>query len=167
MPTKTLLTEEEYLRTSFDDRAPDYVDGELVERGLPNNSHSRTQQKSVFLFSKLGEQLPIYPRPELRLRVAPGKYRIADLVVYAHQEPVDELPEQLPLVVIEIVSPDDRHDELMKKLEEYRTWGVPYIWLADPALGRTYAYRDGSLIPVAVLELPEFGIRIPAQEVLP
>jgi len=167
MPTKALLTEEEYLRTSFDDRAPEYVDGELVERGLPNNSHSRTQQKFVFSFGKLGERLPIYPRPELRLRVAPGKYRIADLVVYAHQEPVEELPTQVPLVVIEIVSPDDRYDELMKKLEEYRTWGVPHIWLADPALGRTYAYRDGGLIPVPVLELPEFGIRILAQEVLP
>jgi len=167
MPTKTLLTEEEYLRTSFDDRAPEYVDGELVQRGLPNNSHSRTQQKFVFSFSKLGERLPIYARPELRLRVAPGKYRIADLVVYAHQEPVDELPAQIPLVVIEIVSPDDRYDELMKKLEEYRTWGVPHVWLADPALRRTYLYREGGLMPVAALELPEFGIRIPVEEVLP
>ena len=90
MAAKTLLTEEEYLRMSFEGYAPEYVDGEVVERGFPNNSHSNTQQKAIFLFRELGERLPVYPRPELRLRVAPGKYRIADVVIYAHQEPVEE-----------------------------------------------------------------------------
>jgi len=167
MPTKTLLSEEEYLGMSFDDQAPEYVDGELLERALPNNSHSRTQRKFILSFGKLGERLPLFSHPELRLRVAPGKYRIADVVIYAHEEPVEELPAQVPLVVIEIVSPDDKHDEIMKKLEEYRAWGVPHVWLANPALRRIYMYRDGGLIPVAVLELPEFGVRIPSEEVLP
>jgi len=166
MATKTLLTEEEYLAMSFDDQAPEYVDGELVERALPNNSHSKTQHKFSRAFGRLEERLPIYVRPELRLRVAPRKYRIADLVVYAHEEPVEELPAQVPLVVVEIVSPDDKYAELMKKLEEYRAWGVPHVWLADPALRRICVYRDGGLVPVAVLELPEFGVQIPVEEIL-
>ncbi len=166
MATKTLLSEEEYLAMSFDDWAPEYVDGELVERGLPNNSHSNIQQEFIYTFRKLGERLPLYPRPELRLRVAPGKYRIADVVIYAHEKPVEELPVQVPLVVIEIVSPDDKYAELMKKLEEYRAWGVPHVWLADPALRRICVYRDGALVPVMVLELPEFGVRIPVEEIL-
>ncbi len=166
MPTKTLLSEEEYLAMSFDDWTPEYVDGELVERALPNNSHSKTQQQFSLSLGKLGERLPIYTRPELRLRVAPRKYRIADVVVYAHEEPAEELPAQVPLVVIEIVSPDDKYAELMKKLEEYRAWGVPHVWLADPALRRLCVYRDGGLVPVTVLELPEFGVQIPAEEIL-
>src|SRR5713226_10194307 len=113
MNVKTLISEEEYLRMSFEDRVPEYVDGELVERGVPNNSHSRTQCELVFRFRSLQERLPLFPRTELRVPVAPGKYRIVDLAVYAHQEPLDELPRELPLVVIEIVSPDDRHEDIM------------------------------------------------------
>ena len=166
MPAKTLLSEEEYLAMSFDDRTPEYDDGELVERAFPNRSHSRTQHKFDLVFGKLEERLPLYSHPELRLRVAPRKYRIADVVVYAHEEPVEELPTQVPLVIVEIVSPDDKYAELMKKLEEYRAWGVPHVWLADPALRRICVYRDGGLVPVTVLELPEFGVQIPAEEVL-
>ncbi len=166
MATKTLLTEEEYLAMSFDDRTPEYVDGELVERAWPNRSHSKTQHKFGRAFGRLEERLPIYVRPELRLRVAPRKYRIADLVVYAYEEPVEELPDQVPLVVVEIVSPDDKYAELMKKLEEYRAWGVPHVWLADPAQRRICVYRDGGRVPVTVLELPEFGVQIPVEEIL-
>ena len=166
MNVKTLISEEEYLRMSFEDRVPEYVDGELVERGVPNNSHSRTQSKLGSRFERLGERLPLFPRPELRVPVAPGKYRIVDLAVYAHQEPVDELPRELPLVAIEIVSPDDRHEDIMKRLEEFRAWGVPHVWLVDPGMGRMYVYSDGGLTAVAAFELPEFSVQIAAEEVL-
>lgn len=88
------------------------------------------------------------------------------MAVYAHQEPVDDLPRELPLVVIEIVSPDDRHENIMERLEDFRTWGVPHVWLVDPGIGRTYVYRDASLTAVGAFELPEFGVRIAAEEVL-
>src|SRR5262249_8435987 len=97
----------------------------------------------------------------------PRKYRIADVVIYAHEEPVEDLPPQLPLAVIEIVSPDDRQHELMKKLEEYRAWGVPYVWLVDPALPRIPRYQEGGPIPVSALEIPEFEALIAREEVLP
>ena len=35
----TLITEAEYLRMTFDGPEPDYVDGELVERAIPNFQH--------------------------------------------------------------------------------------------------------------------------------
>jgi len=104
MGVKTLISEEEYLRMSFPDRAPEYVDGELVERNLPNTSHSRTQSRVTHRFETLGERLPLFPCPELRVRVAPGKYRIVDLAVYTAPEPVEQLPKQTPLIVVEIVS---------------------------------------------------------------
>ena len=166
MSVKTLISEEEYLGMSFQDRVPEYVDGELVERSVPNNSHSKTQIELAIRFGGLRERLPLFPRSELRVPVAPGKYRIVDMAVYAHQEPVEELPKDLPLVVIEIVSPDDRHEELMERLEEFRAWGVPHVRLVDPGLHRMYAYRDGGLTPVTAFELPEFDVRIAANEIL-
>jgi len=139
MAVKTLTSEEQYLRTSFPGRTPEYVDGELVERTGPNNRHSRAQSKLGARFERLGEQLPLFARPELRVPVAPGRYRIVDLAVYAHQEPVDELPRELPLVVIEIVSPDDRLEDVMERLRTFgpgacRTFG----WWTRGSAGCTY-----------------------------
>ena len=166
MDVKTLISEEEYLRTSFEDRAPEYVDGELVERSVPNKSHSKTQAELTFVFRTLQQRLPLFPFPELRVPVAARKYRIVDLAVYAHQEPAEELPKDLPLVVIEIVSPDDRHEDIMTRLAEFQAWGVPHVWLVDPGLQRLYVYRDGGLTAVEAFELPEFGVRIAAGEIL-
>jgi len=166
MDVKTLISEEEYLRTSFLDRTPEYIDGELVERSLPNNSHSKTQVELIFRFRNLQQRLPLFPISELRVPVAPRKYRIVDLAVYAHQEPVEELPRELPLVVIEIVSPDDRYEELMTRLEEFRVWGVPHVWLVDPGLRRIYVYREAGVTAVEAFELPEFGVRIAAGEII-
>ena len=151
---------------SFEDRTPEYVDGELVERTMPNNPHSEAQGEVAFVFRKLQERLPLYPRPELRVRVAPRRYRIVDLAVYAHEKPTELVPPQVPLVVVEIVSPDDKHEDVMKRLEEYRVWGVRHVWLVDPGLRRTYVYSESGLAPVAALELPEFEVRIPSEEIL-
>ena len=149
MEVRTLISEEEYLHMSFEDRTPEYVDGELVERTMPNNSHSKAQGEVVFVFRKLQERLPLYPRPELRVPVAPRTYRIVDLAVYAHQEPTELVPPQV-----------------MKRLEEYRAWGVRHVWLVDPGLRRTYVYSESGLVPVAAFELPEFEVRIPSEEIL-
>ena len=166
MNGKALISEEEYLRTSFLDRTPEYVDGELVERSVPNKSHGKTQVELAFVFRTLQQRLPLFPFSELRVPVAPRKYRIVDLAVYAHQEPVEELPTELPLVVIEIVSPDDRFEELMNRLEEFRAWGVPHVWLVDPGLRRICVYREAGVTAVEAFELPEFGVRIAAGEII-
>ena len=120
----------------------------------------------AFAFRKLAERLPLFARTELRVPVAPRKYRIVDLAVYAHQEPSEELPKELPLVVVEIVSPDDRHEDLMTRLAELQAWGVPHVWLVDPGLQRLYVYHNGGLRAVEALELPEFGVRVAAGEIL-
>jgi Uma2 family endonuclease len=37
------------------------------------------------------------------------------------------VPDTPPLIVVEILSPDDRLTEVREKLEEYRAWGVPHV----------------------------------------
>jgi hypothetical protein len=46
MGTKTLVPVEEYLRTSYEP-SREYVRGELVERGLPSDSHSKVQSEVI------------------------------------------------------------------------------------------------------------------------
>ncbi len=135
MATRTLVSEEEYLRMPFPDREMEYVDGELVERSLPNNIHSETQGELVYRTRKLAETLPLHVRPELRLRVAPRTYRVIDVAIHSGPKPEGLVPPDPPLVAIEIVSPDDTHADLMQRLGEYHAWGVLHVWLADPQVG--------------------------------
>lgn len=41
MLTKAVISEDEYLRTGYDNPEPDYIEGVLVERTMPDNDHSR------------------------------------------------------------------------------------------------------------------------------
>jgi Uma2 family endonuclease len=166
MGTKTLISEQEYLTTSYLDRTPEYVEGEIVERSLPNHTHSEIQVELIYRFRGLSERFPIHTRSELRLRVAPQRYRIVDVAVFYKEKPTGLLPTQIPHLIVEIVSPDDRHEDIMTRLEEYTAFGVPHVWLVDPGLASLHVYKDASLIRVPAFELPEFSLRLSAEEIL-
>jgi Uma2 family endonuclease len=165
MSTKAAISIEEYLRTSFEDLDREYVDGEIVERSLPDLLHSRTQFRLTGLVWELAKRLPLYGQPELRSRVTATRVRIPDLSVYAGEEPTEQVPTQPPLVAIEILSPDDRYSEVMRKLEEYRAWGVRHIWLVDPDRSTLQVYGSGALSEVPALEIPEYDVRLTAADI--
>jgi len=70
------ISVDEYLHTAFPDLDKEYRDGEIVERGLPDNLHSTTQALLISFFMALRKTLKVYPRPELRLRVRDRLYLI-------------------------------------------------------------------------------------------
>src|ERR1700691_6012985 len=152
MATNALITAERYLSTPFE-YEPELVRGEIVERPLPNKSHSRIQQLLAVLLHRIG-----FCYPELRMSVAQNSYRIPDIAVFEH-EPEGEIPDSPPLLIVEIVSPDDRFQDLMQKLQDYRGWGVANIWIVDRLL-KTLCVFDGGLIERQCLELPKFGVSI-------
>ncbi|MBM3812963.1 MAG: Uma2 family endonuclease [Acidimicrobiia bacterium] len=166
MGAKTLISQQEYLETSYPDRAPEYVEGEVVERSVPNLFHSKAQKRVLASFERVEAKLDLFAHPELRIPVTTEKFRIADVVVYAEQEPTEAIPTQVPHVIVEIVSPDDRYEEIMTRLEEYRVWGVPHVWLVDPGLRRGYVYHEAGLKAVEAFQLSDFDVRIPLEEIL-
>lgn len=68
----TALSVEQYLATSFPDLDKEYRDGQLVERSRPDNLHSKTQALLVAFFVALRKTLPVFARPELRMKIRPG-----------------------------------------------------------------------------------------------
>jgi len=94
------------------------------------------------------------------MHVGEQRYRIADVAVYEGEEPQGAVPAETPLVVIEILSPDDRMSETLDKLSEYRAWGVPHVWMVDPDTRSLYTYEDSGLREVNSFQLPEYGVRI-------
>ena len=133
---------------------------------MPSFFHSRAASWVHGMVFMASLKHPLFPCPELRMRVAPGRIRVPDLVVFAHRIPSTATPMvDVPHVIIEIVSPDDRHDEIMEKLADYQNFGVAHIWLVDPALRSLSIYRDGSLTSQPELALPEFDLSLKIAEV--
>lgn len=161
--TKTQITAEQYLRTTFEHDA-EFVHGEVVERSMPDYIHSTIQFLLLLRFGRLIPQFPIYPRPELRVKLAPDVYRVPDISVFVGTEPRQSVPDTPPQVVMEILSKDDRHSELIQKLEEYRAWGVPNIWIVDPGMKRFSVYSEVGLQNVASFQLPGYPFELTQSE---
>ncbi len=161
MATSTQLPVEEYLRMNFEGPDREYLDGEVVERTVGGNKHSKTQVEFIRTIDRTAASLHV--RPELRMRTAPNRYRIADVAVFS-EEPSEEVPSTPPLIVLEIVSRDDRHTEIVEKLAEYRRWGVQHVWLADPYNHTLHIYAEDGLRQVPSLDLTEHHLRIRHQD---
>jgi Uma2 family endonuclease len=164
MSTRALAPVEEYMRMSFEGPDPEYLDGELVERNLGDDSHSSTQSNLVGILHPLKKKYRIHVRPEIHMRLAPTRIRVADLAVF-REKPADQIPSSPPYVVVEIVSPGDRYIEIHDKLEEYRRWGIQHIWLMDPTSRTFSVYDDAGLREVPVLDLAEYELTIQKSDV--
>jgi Uma2 family endonuclease len=170
MATTTLISVEEYLRTSFPDGDREYVDGRLVERCMGEKKHARAQTlASAYLIQN-------YPHfcnaVELRVQVRRTRFRVPDVCLVAGPEPDEEILTQPPFLVIEVLSPDDRAGELQEKIEDYLAFGVKYVWVVNPYLKKGFIHttdgireaRDGILrTENPLLELPLIELwRLPA-----
>lgn len=114
----------------------------------------------VGIFHDLRKRHPLFALPELRHRVTATRYRIPDVAVYAGHRPTERVPATAPYVAIEIVSPDDRYSEIVLKLEEYRLWGAPFIWLVDPQVQKVFVFDSAGLRQVERLVLPDYNVSI-------
>ena len=159
MATQTFIPLEEYLRTIYEPDA-EYVDGEIVERNLGEDPHTAAQVRLIQLFTPLSRDHDLHLRTELRVRLSPTRIRIPDFAVF-QGKPTELVPSNPPLVIVEIVSREDRHTEIIQKFEDYRNWGVPHIWLADPWQKQFSVYADNGLTAVPSLQIPDFDLEIP------
>ena len=164
MATKTLIAPEEYLRTSFEGAEPDYVDGELVERSVPNFFHSEIQVALGDAFKPWQDRKQLFRAAEIRLRLVHNKFRVADFALFSSIQQ-DAIPESAPYAVVEIVSSDDRHEDLMSKLADYEEAGVEFIFVADPPKRKLSRYRNGDLMALSSLDLPAHRLNIPLESI--
>src|ERR1022692_989050 len=82
MATKSLMSVEEYLHTSFDGCDCEYVDGEIVERNMGELGHSTIQYELMRLLGLLAASLGLQIKPEIRIRIGSSRYRIPDIGVW-------------------------------------------------------------------------------------
>ncbi len=156
MASSVAIPLDEYLQTSYEhDR--EYVRGEVTERGMPNDDHSKLQAALAAYFWPLRASRHLHVRTELRCRLAADLIRIPDVAVFS-PAPAEANPSAPPLAVVEIISPDDRFSALLGKCNEYHQWGVRHIWAVDPAARRLFAFDGRDLLTVAEWNFSEAGL---------
>ncbi len=130
MATSVLITISEYLNTVY---RPDreYIDGETLERHMGKWEHSRLQALLTMWFGQHEQEWKVQTATEWRTQVSPSRVRIPDLVLVRTGAQPDVLTEP-PLLIVEILSPDDSYSDTQQRAQDYLTMGVPAIWIIDP-----------------------------------
>jgi Uma2 family endonuclease len=123
----------------------DYVDGELVERNVGEYEHSAIQEALLAWFRQFRKTLGIRALPELRVRIAARRFWVPDICVTIGN-PGERILSKPPLLCIEILSPEDRMSRIMERIGDYRSFGVPNIWIIDPATHKGYSATDCGLL---------------------
>jgi Uma2 family endonuclease len=141
----TLTSLEEYLHTSYE---PDmeYVDGVLVERNVGTLLHSFLLTIVIGFLDQFRNTHAIRILPTCRLQMGTAvRYRVPDVIALRAPYTKGLVAVDVPVIVVEIKSPDDNFDEVIDKCLEYSALGIPYILVFDPDHRRMYRFASGSL----------------------
>ncbi len=166
MSTATLISVEEYLKTSYPDGDREYVDGVIVERNMGTIDHGDWQ--SGLLFYLRLHYKECWTAVEIRVQVKPTRFRIPDVVCFKRPKPQGAVIRQPPFLVIEVLSPDDRADDIQEKVDDYLSFGVEYVWVVNPRTRRGFVYTSDGMREAkdGILRTVNPEIALPLKEIL-
>jgi Uma2 family endonuclease len=166
MGTTTLVSVEEYLRTSFPDADREYVDGRIVERNVGEVDHSDVQS-SVLHYLRKHHKKRVWAGVEVRVQVKTTRFRIPDVTVVLGPKPAERIIRTPPAIAIEVLSPDDRAGYLEEKIADYLAFGIPYIWVINPETRRAFVHtaQGSHEVKDGVLRAEAVNIEVPLTEI--
>jgi Uma2 family endonuclease len=170
-PAERLMTMDEFLRwDDGTDTRHELVDGQIVAMAPPGPEH-RTVVGNVagVIRSRLGRRPPCRPEVEAGIRVSETVRWQADVAVTCGPLTYDVTD---PLLIVEVLSPSTRDNDLARKLVDYKgVASVAEVWLVDSE--RRWAqvwWREGEVwhgrdhVGGAVFPSPVLGGDIPLDE---
>jgi len=166
MGTATLVSVEEYLRTSFPDADREYIDGRIVERNVGEVDHSDVQT-AIAHYLRTHYKKRVWAGVEVRVQVKKTRFRIPDVTIMPGAKPAESIIRQPPLVAVEVLSPDDRAGDLEEKINDYLAFGIPYVWVINPETLRAYIHTPAGSHEAkgGVLRAESSGIEVPLSEI--
>jgi Uma2 family endonuclease len=169
VPDPPLVSVEEYLASSYPDGDREYLDGIVVERNLGTPGHSALQKILIVQLAAFEKSLGIAVRPECRTRIEEARYRVPDVLVMKRPfRQTDKVVLDAPLLIIEILSPEDRTRDTLRRFREYETLGVRHILQMDPEDRTTHLFVNGDLVrrDIFQLDTPEGPLPFNSRELL-
>ena len=182
MATKTLLTIEEYAALDEPEGFRyELSEGELIVTPSPNYVHNEIRDRlNARLRAYLETRKLGSVTSETDMKLAGNVVRRPDVAFIRAGRLQGVDLEQVPLpfgpdLAVEIVSKNDRADDLLLKVSQYLHAGAQAVWLLYPKTGLAYRYVPGKLEPEvgraadgARFEEPQFlpGFSLPLAEIL-
>lgn len=85
----------------------------------------------------------------LLVEQAPDTVRGPDIMLFGESRPLEQLNRKfstrIPQLVVEVVSPHDKLNQINRRLSQYLRRGVSLVWLVDPETRTVAAYRPGQI----------------------
>jgi len=152
---------EQYLSTVFEHDC-EYVDGVIEERGLGEFEHAFLQGILTAIFNNHRAEWSIICLPEQRVQTQGDRFRVPDLTILRSGTPRERILTHPPLLVIEILSPEDTLRRTAAKTSEYLAFGIENVWVIDPTarVGYRGAANGLELARSGTLAIPETPIHI-------
>jgi len=147
----------------------EYVDGEVLERSMGEKDHAAWQAALLRVLSAWRQSANIKVFAELRLQMAPTRFRVPDILVIDRNAADEQIITHPPLLCVEILSPEDRIGRMEARIQEYLDFGIRAVWLIDPQTRTAYQCAGGSIRDwkaVETLTVRETAIRIEVKDVL-
>ena len=165
-PPKT-LTLAEFLQLPETKPAREYIDGQIIQKPMPQGKHSAIQGELVTAINGVVKPQRIARAfPELRNTFG-GRSTVPDIAVFLwNRIPRDENGEVAntfpfaPDWTIEILSPDQSQTRVTKNILHCLRHGTQIGWLIDPDEQTVFVYRPKQ--EPEVLDEPEEVISVPS-----
>ncbi len=144
------------------------IDGQLLERPVPNIRHSDLQGNLAELLRPLARALNMQCGPELSVDRTEGRsdWMTPDFAVsmpggYRANANGHALPPVF--LVIEVLSPGQSLFNMRQKADRYLAWGAQTVWLIDPDSSTALvlsADQPGQLVSDGVLRAGELTVSL-------
>ena len=167
MATAVHIPVSEYLSTVYRPDC-DYVDGEVLERNLGEQTHGLVQAALTVIFHVNRKDWGVRTIPELRVQVKPDRFRIPDVCVVPASAPIVPILTDPPLLCIEVLLPEDRLQRIVTRSQEYLAMGVPHVWIIDAETRECWTLTaQGGAIPMLdeAFTLPGTPVRVPVADI--
>ena len=133
------ITLAEFLEKPDTKPASEYIDGEIIQKPMPQGEHSVLQSELLTHINQAGNPAKIvYAFPELRC-VFGGKAIVPDIAVFVWENiprtregKIANCFEIAPDWLIEILSPEQSVNKVIKKIVFSLKQGSQLAWLIDP-----------------------------------
>jgi len=158
-----------------DGKRRELVDGQIVEWDVTTLRHGILTALLVELLSAFvrKHRLGLVATTDALIRILGSRShaRGGDIAFFAHGRlPADldaSSADVAPDLVVEVLSPSDRADQVQVKIHDWLRVGVRMLWYVDPTTGITAVYRPdggGTVGPEEPLDggdvLPGFSVRL-------
>ncbi len=147
-PAEKLITGDE-LWEMGDIGSSELIDGRIVLMSPTGGTHGKLESRLGYFLGRFlddgGEGTVFTGEVGIYIRRNPDRIRAAD-VAFISKDRLPVVPSRYldvaPELIVEILSPGDRWQDVRQKLEDYFSIGVDQVWIVEPENRTVLAYTS-------------------------